>query len=216
MGGTVAWGVCECSGKTLSLCNFFCLFVSLVFRTGCDWDIPVAIASRLMEISWNGSEHIWPPRPECSCHSLLACVLQWGLARHSPSPRGKHIGWERKEMCCAPAGLLVWITGIATESGKNICPATKTHGLWYTDEKLWNDESKFSGKTQHWHCHKHGSRCIIPQAGVALLWKYWLRGLLLLCGNHMRSGSPTAVQVFAFWGEMGFWKPWQKYWRSLG
>lgn len=89
-----------------------------------------------MEIAWNSSEHIWPPRPGCSCHSLVACVLQRGLARRSASPRVGHICWERKEMCCAPAGLLVWITGIATESGKNICPAMKTCTLWYTDKNF--------------------------------------------------------------------------------
>lgn len=149
-------------------------------------------------------------------HSLVACVLQWGLATHCPSPTGEPICWERKEMCCAPAGLLVWITRIATESGKNICPGRETRVLWYMDEKLRNDESNFSGNMHHCHCHKHGTRCVIPQAGVALLWKYWFHWLLLLCGNHMRSGSPTAVQVFASWGELGLWKPWQKYWRSLG
>lgn len=68
--------------------------------------------------------------------SLVACVLQWALARCSLSPRGEPVCWERKEMCCTPAGLLVWITWIATEIGKDICPAMETHVLWYMDENF--------------------------------------------------------------------------------
>lgn len=144
-------------------------------------------------------------------HACCSEVLQGTI----PLSEGNPCAWERKEMCCAPAGLLVWITRIATQSRKNICPAMETHLLWYMDKKIWNDESSFSGNIHHCHCHKHGTRCVIPEAGVALLWKYWLHWLLLLCGNQLKSGSPTTVHNVASWGELGLWKTWKKYWRSL-
>lgn len=179
---------------------------------------PAAIASRFMEIACNSSECIWTPRSRCSwtlwlqpcgMHVAMGSCKAPSLCKtphHPPSQRNPCV-WERKEMCCAPADLLVWITRIATQSRKNICPAIETHLLWYMNEKLWNGESN--------HCHKHGTRCVSPEAGVALLWKYWLHWLLLLSGNQLRSGSPTTIQDVASWGELGLWKTWTKYWRSL-
>lgn len=132
-------------------------------------------------------------------HACCNGVLQGTI----PLSEGNLCVLERREMCCAPAGLLVWITRIATQSSKNICSAMETHLLWYTDEKLWNDESVFSGNIHHYHCHKHGTRCVSPEAGVALLWKYWLHWLLLLCRNQLRSGSPATIPGCCFLGRVG-------------
>lgn len=97
-------------------------------------------------------------------------MLQWDLAMHHPFIRGEPMCLRKERHMLCPSRSVVLLTRIATQSGKNICPARETHLLWYMDEKLWNDESSFSGSIHH--CHKHGTRCVPWEAGAALLWKY--------------------------------------------